>query len=1139
VSPDVAHETRFVLPTGTVTLILADIEGSARLWESQAAAMPGAIARHDELIDETLGRYGGVRPRDQGEGDSFIAAFSRPSDALACALALQLTFADEDWGPTPIRLRIAVHTGEVQLRDDDNYIGHTVNRCARIRDIAHGGQTLVSQATFDLVRDRPPEGTTLKDLGMHRLRDLARPERVHQLCHPGLESDFPSPRSLDTVPNNLPVQLTSFVGRREEIGEVRRLLRDARMLTLTGTGGCGKTRLALQVAADVLEDFPDGVCVADLSSTTDPGLAAKAVASALRLRHEQARALVDILADHVGTQRVLLILDNCEHIVSSCAEIAEALLKACPSLVIMTTSREPLGVPGETPWQVPSLTLPDEKDPPRIEALTTYDAVALFVERALKARPNFRVTNDNAPAVAEVCHRLDGIPLAIELAAARARVLTPKQIADGLHDRFHLLTGGSRVAVPRQQTLQASVDWSYDLLGEAEKTVFRRISVFAGGCTLDAAEAVCAGDGIESNEVLDVLSHLVDRSLVFVEEEGEESRYRLLQTIRDYARDRLIESGEEASVRARHRDTYLDITETGSRAAYGRMDAAFARFETEHDNLRAALEWCKQQSDDEALVRMAGALILFWMLRWHSDEGRRWTNEALSRTVGQRTEARARTLNGLGYLELGQWNVFPVPALANEALAIYRELGDRSGEATSLHLLGTMAVYMGQHATGRPQLKEAEAIAKETLDGEEGEDPTSFRRAVAHWVLAASLESQGYSYVYTEDPDPDAAAVALDEAISVARSARAEDIARRALLWRGMAEQMRGEYRRAQPWLEQALDSAREGRSTVMYGWALSQLGTVLLWQGEHERARSCLEESISLLSGTGLDHMNVWQRMSLAVILLREGDIEGALAPFKSEAAAAASLPIPGNRPSVLPWLAWVEIEAGELDAAREHLLEASNLIPEGMSPTLAYIRGMEADIAFREGALDRAEELAHVAIATAARFGVTSSVAQNLEHLAMVAMSLESYEEAARLFAAASATFERTGFVPGKLELDRHAAAIGRLREALGLRAFEAAWAEGAAMSLQEAVAYAQRGRGERKRPTKGWASLTPTELEVTKLVAEGLKNAEIAERMFISRNTVETHLKHVFSKLGLSSRTELALEATRRGGGHGNDG
>jgi predicted ATPase/class 3 adenylate cyclase/DNA-binding CsgD family transcriptional regulator/Tfp pilus assembly protein PilF len=1120
---------QFVLPTGTVTLLLADIEGSVRLWEADAESMPAAMARHDELLAEIVRAHEGVLPRDQGEGDSFVAAFSRPSDALACALALQLTYADEDWANTPIKLRLALHTGEVQLRDEGNYIGHAVNRCARIRDIAHGGQTLLSRSTFDLVVDRPPNDATFKDLGTHRLRDLARPEHVHQLDHPHLPDDFPALRSLDALPNNLPVQLTSFVGREAEMTEVRALLGDTRMLTLTGSGGCGKTRLALQVVADLLEDYTDGVWVVDLSAITDPAMVPKAVASVLRLREQPGRSLVEAITAHLASSQCLLVLDNCEHLVTACAELAETLLKSCLSVTLLVTSREQLGVPAETPWRVPSLSLPDENEPPRIEALTTYDAVALFIERAKKTRPNFRVTNDNAPAVAEVCHRLDGIPLAIELAAARVRVLTPKQIVDGLHDRFHLLTGVSRVGVPRQQTLQASVDWSYDLLGEEEKTVFRRLSVFAGGCTLDAAEVVCSGDGIEPTAVLEILSHLVDRSLVVMEEEGDEGRYRLLQTIREYARDRLAESGEESSVRARHRDAFLDIATSGARAAYGPMDESFARFETEHDNLRAALEWSRQRDDDDALVRMTGALVLFWMLRWHSDEGRRWTNEALSRTAGQRTGARARILNGLGYLELGTWNVMPVPALANEALAIYRELGDRLGEATSLQLLGTMAAYIGQHEMARPQLREAESIAREVLNEEAADDgPAATRRALG--ILAASLESLGYSYVYSPAPDPAAAADALDEALSVARSAGAEDLARRALLWRGGAEQMRGEYRRAQTWFEAALESARQGRSTVMQGWALNDLGWTLVWQGEHERARSCLEESIALTSGTGLAPQNMWTRLGLAVIKLREGDVEDALPLFRSETATAPEGPL--THVWTFGWLAWAELEAGELDAAGEHLLQANNLMTEVMDPTVSWLRGIEASLAFMQRDFDRAEELAHIALATAARFGLTSGMAQSVELLGVVAASLESVEEAIRLIAAASAAFGRTGYVPGKLDGERTEAAVARLREALGPQAFEAAWVEGERMSLDEAVAYAQRGRGERKRPSSGWKSLTPTELEVTKLVAEGLKNAEIAERMFISKHTAESHLKHIYAKLGISSRTELALEATRRG-------
>ena len=484
------------LPAGTVTFLLTDIEGSTRLWESAAEAMAMAVPRSYVLIEQAIGRHGGVRPVEQGEGDSVVGAFARASDAVAAALAAQRALRGETWpGGLEVNVRMALHTAEAQLRDEGNYFGAALSRCARLRAIAHGGQVLVSGSTHDLVIDGLADGLALVDLGEHRLRDLGRPERVFALAHPDLPGDFPDLRSLDALPNNLPFQLTSFVGRGSEIAQAPEALDDTRLLTLTGAGGCGKTRLALQVAADVLDRVPDGGWWVELAPLAEEGLVGAAIAEVLGVRPLPGMTPLAAACAHLASRRALLILDNCEHLLAACAQAVEAILHAAPEVIVLATSRAPLGVAGETDWRVPSLSLPSPAASQQSEALSQSDAVRLFIERALKVRPNFAVTNENAPAVAPICSELDGIPLAIELAAARIRVLSVEQIAAGLSDRFRLLTGGAKSGLPRQQTLRASVDWSYDLLSADEQALLRRVSVFAGGFTLDAVEAVCSGDG--------------------------------------------------------------------------------------------------------------------------------------------------------------------------------------------------------------------------------------------------------------------------------------------------------------------------------------------------------------------------------------------------------------------------------------------------------------------------------------------------------------------------------------------------------------------------------------------------------------------------------------------------------------------
>jgi predicted ATPase/class 3 adenylate cyclase len=598
------------LPTGTVTFLLTDVEGSTRLWEQHPAEMRAATARHDALVEETVGGNGGVLVRPRGEGDSRFAVFARASDAVAAAAALQVALDAEPWPtPTPLRVRMALHTGEADLRDGD-YYGAAVNRCARLRSIAHGGQVLLSQTTLDLVRQALPKGGSLRDLGDHALADLTLPERVFQMLHPALPTDFPPLKSLDAYPNNLPPQLTSFVGRERELAELKERLKTTRLLTLTGTGGCGKTRLALQVAADRADAFADGVWLIDLAPLVDSLLLPQAIAAVLGVREVPGRPLMATLADSLRGRNLLLVLDNCEHLLGACAQLADALLRACPRLRILATSREILGLSGEIAWRVPSLRQPDPLQPPTAASLAQSEAAQLFLDRALAVLQTFAVTDQSAPAIAQICWRLDGIPLAIELAAARVRVLTAEQIAERLDERFRLLTGGSRTALRRQQTLRALIDWSYDLLSASEQAFFHQLSVFAGGWQLEAAERVCACDSDEAITVLDLLTALVDKSLVVIES-GVDGvpRYRLPETLREYARERLVASGEDARTHATHAAYYLSLVESIRQTwEPSRQGVARSQLRREQDNLRAALLWTREHPDADIGSRVAVAL---------------------------------------------------------------------------------------------------------------------------------------------------------------------------------------------------------------------------------------------------------------------------------------------------------------------------------------------------------------------------------------------------------------------------------------------------------------------------------------------------------------------------------------------------
>ena len=543
-------------PTGTVTFLFTDIEGSTPLAQQYPAALPALLSRHNAILHASIEANGGRIY--QASGDGYAVAFGTASGGFSAALAAQRALQGVAWDPAPVKVRMGLHTGdaEASLTDDGSlaYRGYlTLARAQRVMSAAHGGQVLLSAVSSGMVSGQLPAGVTLRDLGEHHLKGLVAAEHLWQAVAEGLPADFPPLASADTPPNNLPAQLTSFIGRQKEMAEIKQLLAGTRLLTLTGSGGAGKTRLALQVGGDLLGEYVDGVWLVELAPLSDPLLIPQAIASALGLRDESQRPLLDTIREYLHSKEVLLLFDNCEHLIDASARHADTLLRSAPHLKILATSREPLAIAGETTYQVPSLRVPDPQTLPPVADLLEYEAIRLFVERAALALPGFALTAANAAAIAEICYRLDGIPLAIELAAARVRSLPVAQIRARLDDRFHLLTAGSRVALPRQQTLRAAVDWSYDLLSEPERTLFRRLSVFAGGWSAEATEAIAG----PMDDPLDLQARLVDKSLVLLEGGLEAAganaaRYRILETVHEYAAERLAEAGEVAAARQRH-----------------------------------------------------------------------------------------------------------------------------------------------------------------------------------------------------------------------------------------------------------------------------------------------------------------------------------------------------------------------------------------------------------------------------------------------------------------------------------------------------------------------------------------------------------------------------------------------------------
>ncbi len=1080
-----------LLPTGTVTLLLADVEGSTRLWETQPEQMTAAMARMNQVVSGTIGSHDGVRPVEQGEGDSFVAAFARASDAVAAALELQRAPL------APIRLRIGVHSGEIQLRDEGNYAGPTINRTARLRDLGHGGQTLLSGVTETLVLDRLPDDAWLTDLGTHPLRDLPRPERVIQLCHPDVVNDFPPLRvAKAAISQRLPVQLTSFVGRDADITKVRDLVAENRLVTLTGAGGVGKTRLAIQIAGQMASEFADGIWYVDLAPITDPDLVPVAAARAFGLPDQPGRSTMDMITRFVADRQMLVVLDNCEHLLDASAAVVMALLGAAAGLTLLTTSREPIGVAGELSFRVPSLPLADK-------------AIELFIDRACRARPDFVVAEANATTVTEICRRLDGVPLAIELAAARVRALSLTEILDSLHDRFRLLTGGARTAVRRQQTLRASVDWSHALLTEPERVLFRRLAVFLGGFDLDSAQNVCGGGDVARYQVLDQLSMLVDKSLVVSDESGGRTRYRLLETVRQYSLEKLGESGEADTVRARHRDHYTSLAALLDAPASGDYEQRIEQADTEIDNLRAAFGWSWENSDIELALTLASSLQPLWQARGRLREGLTWFDTALTdldaHQPGVTPAVRARALADRA--TLGLWVASAEsPDQAQQALAIAREIDDPALLIRALTACGYIAAYFDAEAAG-PYLAEALGLARALDD---------------RWRLSQILVAQVVAALAAHDPI--AARAAAEEGRDLANAIGDRFDARRCRWYLGFAQLYRGDLAGAVAQFAAVADEAEAAHDEIWRVDSLVGLGIALAYQGDPAPARAAAAAAVEATAELGGLKAAAAYHV-LAVAALAAGDATTAQGATEAGRPLSSAVPQATGLQRVLS--AEAALAGGDLVAARRWADDAVSTM------TFAFLSDpltTRARVAIAQGEPDQAERDAHDALARAAEVEAYLFIPDILECLGTLAGLAGSHREAARLFGAAEAIRLRIGAVRFKVWDGGYEASVSALRDALGENDFNDAWAEGTALSTEEAIAYAQRGRGERKRPTSGWASLTPTERDVVRLVSEGLATNDIATRLFVSPRTVQTHLTHVYTKLGLSSRVQLVQEAAR---------
>ena len=842
------------LPTGTITFLFSDIEGSTRLLGQLGERYTPVLETHQELLRKAFATGDGLEILT--EGDSFFCVFRDAQQAVAAAVEAQRALAAEPWPDgVAVKARMGLHTGQGIL-GGDSYVGMDVHRAARIAAAGHGGQVLMSEATKALVQHELPEGVSLRDMGDHRLKDLAHPEHLFQVVVDGLQAEFPSVRSLDARPGNLPHQLTSFVGRRREIDEVKGRLADTRLLTLIGPGGTGKTRLSIQVASEVLQEFEDGAFFVPLAPIFDPELVMTTIAKTLGLAEQPTRPTIETLAEYLQDKRLLLVLDNFEQVLDAAPGLGQ-LLAESEKLTVLATSREALGLHGEKEYPVPPLGLPDLENLPTTEALSQYESVALFIDRATSVKPGFEVTNENAPAIAEICARLDGLPLAIELAAARVKVLAPAAILKRLGHSLSLLAGGARDLPTRQQTLRGAIDWSYELLEEEERTLFARLSVFVGGFSLEAAEAVCNPEGDLALDTLEGVASLTNKSLVRQMDSAQgESRFFMLETIREYASERRTESPEAENISRRHAEFFRALAEEAEPELLGPNQAAWLdRLEQEHDNLRGAIEWAVERAEVDTALSLSGALWRFWQFRGHLREAAMRFEKVLGLPgSSEHPEARAKALEGAGgiFYWMAKWD--DAKRYYAECLELRRQLGDPAG-------------------------------------------------------LAEALYNMSFAYSVPPPPwrDLDRAHELLDEAVAVYRQV-GDERGEAKILWAlsGAIFQVGNEWQRSVDLGEEALALFRKLDDRFGMAWALHSLGLSSVGIADLTRARSAITEALELFSSAG-DLTGIGLVLAdFSIVAVVSGDYERAIklrgAALRVERQVGQGLVT--NYDGYLPWL-------------------------------------------------------------------------------------------------------------------------------------------------------------------------------------------------------------------------------------------
>jgi len=913
------------LPSGTVAFLFTDIEGSTVLWERDRAAMATAVDRHLAILDQVVMTQDGVLFKRIGDGTQ--AAFPTVPHAVAAAIAAQVALRKEPWGALePLRVRMAIHAGEATPQDGD-YLAPALNRLARVLASGAGEQILLTDTARILATTLPP-GYALQNLGEHRLRDLIEAEHIFQLAGPGLPATFPPLKSLDRQPHNLPAQPTALIGREQELTTLHELLTDAetRLTTLVGPGGTGKTRLALQAAAEVVDHFPDGVWWVPLATVADPELVPQAIAIPLGVRESPVESLLESVAAHLRSRQILLLLDNLEHLLAAAPRI-QRLLDDAPQLAILATSREPLRLRAEREFPVDPLPLPQEDSRVSLSEALAAPAVRLFLERAQAVKPSFALDAHNVTEVVAICRRLDGLPLAIELAAARVRMLPPAALLARLHQRLAVLTGGARDLPPRQQTLRAAITWSYDLLLPPERTFFARLGVFAGGCTLEAAEAVCSAAGGLPLDLLEGIDSLVQKSLVRQENgPGREPRFTMLETIHEFTQERFAELPEAHELRRVHADTFRVLAENANWDDFASQADLLDRLEADHANLRQAISFYEQQGAAGLAnrIRLGAALADFWWLHGHLSEGRSVLERAIADWDGSPSLDLVAAISGAAFLAEAQGDLARGQSLQEEVLALHQESGDMAGVARAL-------TGLGEIARQRDDLETARSRHQEGLD--------AWRRAGDPAGIAGAL--LGLGLIRQLEGDYAGAEPELQEALSLFRQVGDQPGEAHALNRIGLLAMATGNVPGAIEWFEKSLALWRELGNQQMIAVDLHNLGEAHHLGGSLDQAEDLYREALTLFDEFGEVRGRAYALCQLGLLAIDRGHPEDARELLRESLQLRWSAGLRGSAVDTLEALAEATWQLGDLSLAANILCASGRLRKEtGLARQPAYER-------------------------------------------------------------------------------------------------------------------------------------------------------------------------------------------------------